>query len=274
MQISLLTPLYILAIYGLVTYLMRSKPDHPEENKIRWTPLESIGVTLFIYFGSQLLAGLVAYSAVSLLGWDHERIVDWLSKDTLGLFVLSLLFYSLSVGLLVLFLKRRSSSLRTIGFSRKPMLKDIGYAIVTTVPYFLIFVSIVFIAKSLVPALDIGQEQQIGFENVTTLQLPLVFIALVVLPPIVEEIMTRGFLYTGLKNSLSYVPTVLITSGLFAIAHLQIGSGKPLLWIAAIDTFVLSLMLIYLREKTGSLWAPIYLHAIKNGIAFMVLFVW
>jgi membrane protease YdiL (CAAX protease family) len=60
---------------------------------------------------------------------------------------------------------------------------------------------------------------------------------------------------------------------LFAVAHLQFGSGAPLLWIAAIDTFVLSLFLIYLKDKTDSLWAPILLHMLKNFIAFMALFV-
>ena len=34
-----------------------------------------------------------------------------------------------------------------------------------------------------------------------------------------------------------------------------------------------NLVLIYLREKTGSLWASITLHACKNGVAFAALFV-
>ena len=42
--------------------------------------------------------------------------------------------------------------------------------------------------------------------------------------------------------------------------------------LAAATAFVLSLVLIYLREKTGSLWASITLHAIKNGVAFVALF--
>jgi len=50
------------------------------------------------------------------------------------------------------------------------------------------------------------------------------------------------------------------------------GAAGPL-YIAALDTFILSLVLIYLREKTGSLWASITLHAVKNGVAFMALFV-
>jgi membrane protease YdiL (CAAX protease family) len=59
---------------------------------------------------------------------------------------------------------------------------------------------------------------------------------------------------------------------LFGVAHLQFGSGAPLLWVAALDTFTLSIVLCYLREKTGSVWAGVFLHAIKNAIAFVALF--
>jgi membrane protease YdiL (CAAX protease family) len=69
------------------------------------------------------------------------------------------------------------------------------------------------------------------------------------------------------------VPAVILTSLIFASAHLPEGGAAGLLYIAALDTFILSLVLIYLREKTGGLWASITLHAIKNGIAFVALFV-
>jgi membrane protease YdiL (CAAX protease family) len=46
-----------------------------------------------------------------------------------------------------------------------------------------------------------------------------------------------------------------------------------LLYIAGLDTFILSLFLIYLREKTDGLWASMALHALKNGVAFVALFV-
>jgi membrane protease YdiL (CAAX protease family) len=76
-----------------------------------------------------------------------------------------------------------------------------------------------------------------------------------------------------LKKGLNVFWACAITSSLFAIAHLQVGSGEPLLWSAAVDTFVLSLILIYLREKTGSLWTSVGLHSLKNFIAFLGLFV-
>ena len=39
-----------------------------------------------------------------------------------------------------------------------------------------------------------------------------------------------------------------------------------------IDTFILSLTLIWLREKTGRLYASMGLHGLKNFIAFIQLY--
>ena len=51
------------------------------------------------------------------------------------------------------------------------------------------------------------------------------------------------------------------------------GGVPALQWAVTIDTFVLSLMLCALREYTGAIWAGVLLHAIKNGLAFYLLFV-
>jgi membrane protease YdiL (CAAX protease family) len=69
-----------------------------------------------------------------------------------------------------------------------------------------------------------------------------------------------------------FIRAALLTSALFAVPHLLEGNGS-LLWIGGMDTFVLSLALCYLREKTGSLWAPVALHMLKNGVAYLALFV-
>jgi len=63
----------------------------------------------------------------------------------------------------------------------------------------------------------------------------------------------------------------MVTSLVFGLAHLEFGSGGPLVWAAAIDTFLLSIILVYLRERTGALYAGILLHMLNNFIAFFVV---
>ena len=266
-----LTPLYILSIYGIIKFF--TPPKSLKDNEISWKPLETVGVTLAIYFVTQFIGALLIYGVLSLAGWSEARITDWLENAALAQFLFVIFIEILSVWLLILFLKRRKASLKTVGLVRKPLWSDIGYALTGFGAYFLLFLAASSIAQGLFPGLNVDQKQQIGFEGAHGGALLLVFISLVILPPIVEEIMIRGFLYSGLRKWIPKIWAVLITSGLFAVAHLQADSTEPLLWIAAIDTFTLSLVLIYLKEKTGSLWASIGLHMLKNSIAFLALFV-
>jgi membrane protease YdiL (CAAX protease family) len=154
-------------------------------------------------------------------------------------------------------------------------MRDIGYALAGFGAYFIIYALLVFnIMSQLFPQIDTDQKQELGFStSLAGPELIFVFFSLVILPPLVEELLVRGFLYTGLRSKLPVIYAAVITSIVFAAAHLQWGSGNALLWTAAADTFVLSMVLIWLRQKTGSLWPGIGAHFIKNGIAFLALFI-
>jgi membrane protease YdiL (CAAX protease family) len=248
--------------------------DRPSKNRrVGYGPIAAILVTVGVYFASQLLVGL-AVSLIPLFnGWSEQRLESWLSDSVPVQFVTVLLVEAATLWLLWRFMKIRQVGVRAIGLV-KPQVRDIGYAVAGYMVYFALFIAISVIAKALIPELNLDQEQEIGFsKSIAGPALSVVFISLVILPPLTEEIVARGFLYTGLRNKLPKITAALITSVLFAAAHLQWGSGVALLWVAALDTFVLSLVLVYLREKTGSLWSPILVHMLKNGLAFSLLFI-
>jgi membrane protease YdiL (CAAX protease family) len=67
-------------------------------------------------------------------------------------------------------------------------------------------------------------------------------------------------------------PAVLVTSLFFGAAHLELGTGGPIVWAAAIDTFLLSVVLCFLRERTGALYAGMAVHMVNNLIAFGIHF--
>jgi hypothetical protein len=108
--------------------------------------------------------------------------------------------------------------------------------------------------------------QQVGFINPTGVELVFVGLMLVVVVPLVEEVLFRGFLFKGVRKAFNFPITAIVVSVLFAVAHGQVDVG--------LDVFALSLVLCYLRERTNSIWPGILLHATKNGIAFLMLFVY
>lgn len=192
--------------------------------------------------------------------------------------VFQMLWYLLGVVIITLFviyalLKLSGERWHSIGVLR-PRWRDVGFALLGFVAYLTLYMLTRSVLASTDMPIDFDQRQELPFDTaIVGFSLAAVFIGLVVLPPLIEEILFRGFVYTHFKKALGTVVAVLLVSVLFAYGHLQLGTGNPLLWVAAIDTFILSLVLVYLREKTGTIWAGVGVHALKNGVAFLVLFI-
>jgi len=92
----------------------------------------------------------------------------------------------------------------------------------------------------------------------------LVVAGAVVIGPLFEELLFRGLIQTMIRSFLFEVGNrvwlaIAFSSGLFVIMH-QDRSHWPAL-------FVLGLCMGYAYEKSGSLWRPIFIHAIFNATA-------
>lgn len=228
---------------------------------------------VLVYYGSQFFAGILISIYPALRHWTSAQANNWLDNSVPAQFVFILLAESFAVGAILLFMRHYKQRFSGIGL-RKPRWSDLGYGLLAAPVYYIVYLLTVGVVSQYVKGLNVNQQQQIGFTNVHgAAQLIMTFISLVILPPIAEEIMVRGFLYSTLKKAMPLFGAVVLTSAIFASAHLPEGGAAGPLWIGALDTFVLSLFLIYLREKTNGLWASMTLHAVKNGVAFVALFV-
>lgn len=239
--------------------------------RLHYGPLAAILGTFAAFLGSQLIAGALLGLACRLLfGWSGTQTVDWIgSGEALPQAVLIGLSAALAFGFLYWFLKQRGDSLRLIGLGkfRASAFWQAGLGFIIYIASYLLTIAL---AKTLIPSLNLEQQQDLGLDVSASQSVALLVFNLVIIPPLLEEVLMRGFLFGGLRTKLAFLPATIITSLLFAAAHLPEGVGG-LLWIGAIDTFILSLVLCYLREKTGSLWPSIFVHAIKNSIALIYL---
>jgi membrane protease YdiL (CAAX protease family) len=91
----------------------------------------------------------------------------------------------------------------------------------------------------------------------------LVLGVVVVLGPLVEELVFRGFLFAAFDRSLSRPWVVLATALLFAAYHLD-----PLQSLAVLP---LGLVLGWLRSATGGIWAGLTLHVVNNALASVLI---
>lgn len=241
--------------------------------KLPWHPMWAVAYAIIIYFATSFIGGLLLWGGASIWPWGSGSAEDWLTNSTTAQFIYVVIVEILSLLAVAYFLKTYKQRWSVIGFKR-PRLKDGAIGLMAYPIYFIIFAITLVVATKLIPGLDMNQEQELGFDNVQgTVALVMTFISLVILPPLVEEIIVRGLIFTSLRKHLKFWGAAALTSLVFAVAHLPAGGDSGPLYIAAIDTFMLSLVLCFLREKTGSLWAGITLHALKNGVAFISLFI-
>lgn len=234
--------------------------DTQPAKKQPWGALAALVVGVAAYLFSQITVGLAILPFAQEQGSAETDILSqpWVSLVITGA------SSALMLGVVWLFLRSKKFSIRDFGF-KKPTLNQIGVALLAYAGYFVSFLVIVLLLSAFVPAFNAEEAQDVGFVGAKGWQLLLAFLGLVVIAPISEEIFFRGFLYRGLRRSWPIWVAAIVTSGLFALAHGQ--------WNVGIDTFILSLFLIFVYQKTGNLWLSIGMHATKNLIAFLFLFV-
>jgi len=245
-----------LVLVGAIRFFMHRKVASDNDGskssaKLPWSWVDAFTVGAVIFLGPQLFFGSVVSSQES--------------DSAAAKFFLVFAIEAATVALLWAFLKRRGASLKVLGF-RRPHLKDVVYILAGYALYFITLITTLAIATHLFPHFNEGQVQTTGFEQAAGSSLFLTFFALVIFPPIAEEMLFRGFLYQGLKQRFTKVVSAIMVGLLFGFAHGQ--------WNVAIDTFILSTVMIIVFEKSKNLWVNIGLHALKNCIAFAALYLY
>lgn len=228
--------------------------------------LYAIGLPAWVFLGF-MLAQAVVLAVISLLqalGVQFE-LFNAAVFNTVGGAVIYALCILIVLGVPWL-VKRRATTMKDLGAQRLPTWLDIAWAPAGAIVYIILTSLVTAFAMNFLPFIDYAQEQETGFAQISSqFEYILAFLSLVVVAPIAEEVLFRGYLFGKLRKYAPLWMTILITSALFALVHFQ--------WNVALDVFALSIVLCLLRVVSGSLWPSILLHMLKNGIAFYFLFI-
>ena len=201
-----------------------------------------------------LLLGLLLGEKIMEPAWSG---VYSLISDSLAVF--------LTVYALPKFWKKWAVSREEIGLRGLPTWTDIGLGAVGYIASTLLAMLVVSLFN-LIPWFDANEAQDVGFSlYLVGGERIIAFLVLVVFAPIVEELIFRGWLYGKLRSRLGMISSIIITSALFGLMHFQ--------WNVGVNVFCLSVVLCGMREITGTIYAGILTHMIKNGIAFYLLYV-
>lgn len=225
-----------------------------------WPPAVLLFVSALI---GLVLAGLIEAFPQVGVAIDESLVLKF--ALTAAVNVISLIL--IVVPLFHYFFSKDADKKSILGLQRPPRLQDAGLVVLAFGTYFLTSALLVNLASNLLPFVDLNQPQELGLAPPQAIaEYMVIFAMLVIVAPVAEELIFRGFMFRALREQMTFWPATILVSIAFGIAHGQ--------WNVGIDTFALSIFLCGLREYSGSLWAPILLHAAKNLLAFTILFVY
>lgn len=85
-----------------------------------------------------------------------------------------------------------------------------------------------------------------------------------IISPLSEELLFRGIVFNGVKGFMGWKPSLFLTSVLFAVYH---GNG-----VQGIYALVMSLLITFMYEKSGSLLIPVLMHASANIASYILTY--
>lgn len=170
-------------------------------------------------------------------------------------------------------IRKKRTEREELGLRGLPTWTDIGLAPVGFIASLILAAGLVALFN-LFPWFDAEQVQDVGFGTyIAGFDRIIAFITLVIIAPVAEELIFRGWLYGKLRlilsekvsEKVSIAVSILLVSLLFGAIHMQ--------WNVGVNVFALSVVLCGLREITGTIYSGILVHMLKNGVAFYLLYV-
>jgi hypothetical protein len=160
-------------------------------------------------------------------------------------------------------MRRRGATLADLGLNGIKFWLDIPLAFVGEI---IVLAGLVAYSELLKTVLQMEVPRQIGTGEFGSSIVGFIaaFIVIVVLAPIGEEILFRGFVYPALRGRLGIVWGMVLTSAIFALFHLQLLLFVPL--------FIIGMALVGLYEYRKTLAPSIMLHAFNNLLALLAVY--
>lgn len=188
---------------------------------------------------------------------EITQVAKRLESNGLLLAISTLVADTIGIGLIYWFIRLRPS----ITFSEYLGLRRISLK--TFMLWHLILFVFLVLSELLMKTFHQSDQFMVRAFSSTAHFVPL-FLAVVVVGPLFEELLFRGFMIPGIALSqLGPVGAVLITSGIWAVIHLQYN----FFFMGIIFGF--GLLLGYAQLQTRSIYVPIAMHSFNNLIAFM-----
>ena len=244
---------------------MQDGEVHDRISDVPWKPLDALVVFILAWIGLPLILILGIKYAAPYVPFFAHLLTSFKKGDVSASFIFAVTDTFLGLGLVGWYLRHYKVGWRAVGWKRADLVRTIAY-VLGGVLVFVVLVQVAFVVVQwLFPHFNAAQNQTTEFTNAATPSTKrLALIALVILPPIVEETVFRGFIFPAFSKRLGLVLGALASSLLFGLAHLQ--------YNVSVYTIVLGLILCFMYVRLRSIWPGMALHMLNNYLAYVALF--
>ena len=172
------------------------------------------------------------------------------------LVLLVVLFYSRMIGI---FSKRSGQKRSLFAFAKSTVSNFIVSISLAYLSYFVWNVALDFLRKF---GISIDLEEQVPLKLLSDITnvffLTLFIFQIIIVAPIVEELVFRGYIYRVLKSKSNKNVACIVTSIVFSFLHFNVAAFVPL--------FVFSMCLIKAYEGSSDICEPIVMHSLFNTV--------
>lgn len=103
-------------------------------------------------------------------------------------------------------------------------------------------------------------------QDILSLPFALMILLMGIFGPVCEELVFRGAVYAGYKNSAGAFKAMFFSAFLFALIHMNFNQ--------AMYAFFIGIVLVLLKEASGSIWTSILYHVIFNSHTVILLYLY
>jgi uncharacterized protein len=234
----------------------------PEFLNVPWS-IRDIVVFVVLWFGVQIV-GLMLMRALSPVVPSFGHFLDLVVQgDIMAMFALNLVDAAVGFGIISLYLRRYGVGWSTAGWRRVSPLRAAGYILAILVFFVVMANILLWVVSALVPGFDANQAQNNDFVGAAGTHRNLALVALVLMPPVLEETIFRGFVFPAIAKRAGVIWGAVLSSALFGLVHWQAN--------ISVYTFILGLLLCFMYVRLRSIVPGIFLHMLNNYLAFIAL---
>jgi membrane protease YdiL (CAAX protease family) len=204
------------------------------------------------------------FPVLPLAGWLFALSVILLLFDQSPCYMLLVV-----TGIWIFLTAERRTAEYQFGFSRLPAINVLRWSLVLCGAVFFLEIPLSHAVDRFMTAVQLPHPEQQSVEIFRHYNKPseifLFMLQAVLISPLIEELFFRGFLFSFLKRYTNTWAALILSAGVFAFAHANLGS--------VLQLWLLGVVLGLAYENTGSLLLPMGIHGCFNFITALSLLV-